>query len=319
MSTHTIPVGSAVPGPILNANGEPVDQKGSLADAMHLPDVQHTCTETSSMRVLETGIKVLDLIAHHQSVLVVAGMSETTYDASMLREMLREMLRDIEAEDRATMLFEQTCDDISLRQRLLRSAMTIAAYFDGAGYTVLLTIDRHLAIPEIMADVHLFASANGILCLLLVPIDDLGQLASSGVLNDLDVEWWFNRARAQQGLWPAIDPLASCSRVLESTAVSQEHRQVAGRVREVLQRYYELRERAGSEILSEGDRRLLARAERIDLFLTQPFVVAEAYTDLPGVYLTVEETISSFRDILDGRYTALSAQAFNFVGRIEQG
>jgi F-type H+/Na+-transporting ATPase subunit beta len=350
MSTHTIPVGSAVLGRILNANGEPTDHKGSLADAMHLPlyvpDLQHTRTGASSMRMLETGIKVLDLmapasygsvigmmavpglglmvvaeelmhhlIAHHQAVLVVAGMSETTSDASMLREMLR----DIEAEDRATMLFEQTSDEISLRQRLLRAAMTIAAYFAGAGYTVLLTIDRHLAIPEIMADVHLFASANSIPCLLLVPMDDLGQLANSGVLNGLDVEWWFSRARAQQGLWPAIDPLASRSRVLESTAVSQEHRQVAGRVREVLQRYYELRERAGNEMLSGEDRRLLARGERIDLFLTQPFVVAEAYTDLPGAYLTVEETISSFRDLLDGHYDALSAQAFNFIGRIDQG
>ena len=348
MSTNSLPVGSAVLGRVLNANGEPIDHKGSLDDAMHLPlyvpDALSARAGITSTRVLETGIKVLDLMApasygsmiglmagsglglavvteelmhtlitRHQAVLVVAGMSETTYDASTLREMVR----DIEAEDRIVMLFERTTAAISVRRQLLRAAMTIAAHFDGAGHEVLLVIDRHLVTPEHMADVHLFAAAKGITSLLLVPMNDLDQPANSSVLNELDVQWWFSRARAKQGLWPAIDPLGS--RVLESTAVSKEHRQVAERVRDVLLRYYEWREQAGRETLSEKDRRLLARGERIDLFLTQPFVVAEAYTDLPGAYLTIEETISSFRDLLDGRYDAVPAQSFNFVGRIDQG
>jgi F-type H+/Na+-transporting ATPase subunit beta len=350
MSTNSIPVGSAVLGRVLNANGEPIDHKGSLDDAMHLPlyvlGALSARAGTTSMRALETGIKVLDLMApasygsiigmiagsglglavvteeimhtlvtRHQAVLVVAGMSETTYDASTLREMVR----DIEAEDCIVMLFEQTTDAIPVRQRLLRTAMTIAAHFDGAGHEVLLVMDRHLVIPENMADVHLFAAAKGITSLLLVPMNDRDQPANSRLLNELDVQWWFSRARAKQSLWPAIDPLASHSRVLESNAVSQEHRQVAERVRDVLLRYHELRKQAGSDTLSEEDRRLLARGERIDLFLTQPFVVAEAYTDLPGAYLTIEETISSFRDLLDGRYDAVPAQSFNFVGRIDQG
>ena len=350
MSTNSIPVGSAVLGRVLNANGEPIDHKGNLADAVHVPhyalDAKSARAGTTSMRVLETGIKVLDLMApasygsmigmmagsglglavvaeefmhtlitRHQAVLIVAGMSETTYDATALREMVR----NIEAEDRVVMLFEQNTDAISVRQRLLRTAMTIAAHFDGAGQEVVLVIDRHLVIPETMADVHLFAAAKGITSLLFVPMDELDQPADSRVLNELDVEWWFSRIRAKHSLWPAVDPLASRSRVLSSNAVSQEHRQVAERVRDVLLRYYELRERAGSEALSEEDRRLLARGERIDLFLTQPFVVAEAYTDLPGAYLTIEETINSFRDVLDGRYDAVPAPSFNFVGRIDQG
>jgi F-type H+-transporting ATPase subunit beta len=350
MSTHSIPVGSAVLGRVLNANGEPIDHKGSLADAMHrplyAPDAKSTRAETTSMHVLETGIKVLDLMApasygsmigmiagpglglvvvaeelihtlitRHQAVLVVVGMSETSYDASTLREMVR----DIEAEDRIIMLFEQTTDAIILHKRLLRTAMTLATYFDSAGYEVLLVLDPHLIVAENMADVHLFASTEGITCLLFVPMNDLEQPTNSSVLNDLDVQWWFSRARAKQGLWPAIDPLASRSLVLESTAVRREHRQVAERVRDVLLRYYELREQAGSKMFSDEDRRLLARGERIDLFLTQPFFVAEAYTDLPGTYLTIEETLSSFRDLLDGRYDGVPVQAFNFVGRIEQG
>jgi len=349
MSTNAIPVGGAVLGRVLNANGEPIDRKGSLIDVVHVPlyapDATSARAGTTSTRVLETGIKVLDLMApassgsmigmmagpglglavvaeelmhmlltRHQAVLVVAGMSETTYDASTLREIVC----NIEAEDHVVMLFEQTTDAISVRQQLLRTAMTIAAHFDGAGHEVLLVIDRHLVTPETMADVHLFAAAKGITSLLFVPMDEHDQPADSRVLNELDVEWWFSRARAKHNLWPAIDPLASRSRVLESTAVSQEHRQVAERVHDVLLRYYELRGQARSETLSEEDRRVLARGERIDLFFTQPFVVAEAYTDLPGAYLTIEQTISSFRGMLDGRYDAMAAQAFNFVGRIEQ-
>jgi F-type H+/Na+-transporting ATPase subunit beta len=133
------------------------------------------------------------------------------------------------------------------------------------------------------------------------------------------VQWWFSRARAKQSQWPAIDPLASRSRMLESNTVSKEHQQVAERVRDVLLRYHELGEQAGSDTLSAEDQRLLARGERIELFLTQPFVVAEIYTDLPGAYLTIEETISSFRDILDGRYDAVPAQSFKFKGKIDQG
>jgi F-type H+-transporting ATPase subunit beta len=350
MSTNSIPVGSAVLGRVLNANGEPIDHKGSLDDAIHLPlyvpGALSARASTTSTRALETGIKVLDLMApasygsiigmiagarlglavvteeimltlvtRHQAVLVVAGMSETTYDASTLREMVR----DIEAEERVVMLFEQTTAAIPVRQRLLRTAMTIAAHFDGAGAEVLLVMDRHLVIAENMADLHLFAAARGITSLLFVPMNDRDQPANKSVLNELDVQWWFSRARAKQSLWPAIDPLASRSRVLESNAVRKEHRQVTERVRDVLLRYHELREQAGRETLSEEDRRLLARGERIDLFLTQPFVVAEAYTDLPGAHLTIEETISSFRDLLDGRYDAVPAQSFNFVGRIDQG
>ena len=183
MSTQSIPVGAALLGRVLNSHGEPIDHKGRLADAslqpLYEPDTQRTKVETSSMRVLETGIKVLDLVApashgcvigmmagpglgrvvvaeelmnnlitHHQAVLVIAGMSETTYDASMLREMVR----DIEAEDRVVMLFEQTSDAVFVHQRLLRAAMTIAAHFDGEGHEVLLVIDRHLVIPETLAD-----------------------------------------------------------------------------------------------------------------------------------------------------------------------
>ncbi len=184
---------------------------------------------------------------------------------------------------------------------------------------MLLVIDGHLITQETLAEVQQFAAVKGITCLLLLPMNDLDPSACSNLLNQLDVQWWFSRARAEQSLWPAIDPLTSRSRVLESDAVSKEHRMVAEQVQSVLRRYDELQKQAKSETLSEEDQQLLGRGERINLFFTQPFVVAEAYTDLPGAYLTIKETINDFRGLLDGCYDAVPAQSFNFRGKIDLG
>ncbi len=349
MSTNMIPVGNAILGRVLNAAGEPIDHKGDLEHItrvpLYTPDAPlHTKADSTSTLMLETGIKVIDLMApafhgstigmiagvglgrivvaeeimntlitRHQAIPIIAGMSETAYDASNLREMVR----DIEAEDRVVMLFEQVTDLSSIHRQLLRTAMTIVAHFRGEGHTPLLIIDSYLATEENMADLQRFAIATGITSIVFVPMNDSGQPANNDLLNTLDVQWWFSSVRARQSLWPAIDPLASNSRLFENGSVSMEHRQVAEQVRDVLRRYYELQRITGSNTRSEEDQRLLARGERINLFLTQPFVVAEAYTDLPGVYLTIEETIKSFRDLLDGRYDTVPVQAFNFIGSIE--
>ena len=348
MSTNMIPVGNAILGRILNAEGEPIDHKGDLDHVTPVPlytphPLPITGTVSASTRMLETGIKVIDLMAsafygstigmlaaaglgrivvaeeimntlitRHQAIPIIAGMSETAYDASNLHEMVR----DIEAEERVVMLFEQVTDVSSTRQQLLRAAMTIAAHFVDEGHEVLLIIDNHLATRENMTDLQRFAIAKGITSIAFIEMDDNGQATNDDLLNTLDVQWWFSPARAQQSLWPAIDPVASRSRLLESEAVSPEHQQVAQQVRDVLRRYYDLQGITRSITLTEEDQRLLTRGERINLFLTQPFVVAEAYTDLPGTYLTIEETIRSFRDLLDGRYDTVPVQAFNFVGSI---
>lgn len=349
MSTNMIPVGSAVLGRILNARGEPIDSKGELNHAtlvpLYTPDTLNRETSSTAPRMLETGIKVIDLMApafygstigmiaktglgrivvaeeimntfitRHQAIPVIAGMSETAYDASSLREMVRE----IEAEDRVVMLFEQTAEALSTRQQLLYAAMTIAAHFNEARHEVLLVIDDHLITQKNMAELQRFATAKSITSIVFVSTNDRSQTTNTNMLNALDVQLEFSRARAQQSLWPAIDPVASRSLLSESDTVSTEHRQVAQQVRDVLQRYYDLRKNMGNNTLSEEDQRLLARGEQIDLFFTQPFVVAEAYTDLPGTYLTIEETTKSFRDLLDGRYDAVPTEAFNFVGSIER-
>jgi F-type H+/Na+-transporting ATPase subunit beta len=198
--------GCSLLGRVLNSNGEPIDPKDRLADAslrsLYEPDTQRTKVEPSSMGVLETGIKVLDLLApashgsvigmmaepglgllvvaeelmnnlitHHQAVLVTAGTGETTYDASMLREVVR----DIGAEDRTVMLFEQSSAAVPMHQRLLRAAMTVAEHFEEEGNEVLLVIDRHLVNPATLADVRLFAAAKGVTGLLFAPMDEFEQ------------------------------------------------------------------------------------------------------------------------------------------------
>jgi F0F1-type ATP synthase beta subunit len=348
MNTNTIPVGTTVLGRVINANGAPLDHKGELEHTtyqpLYTPDVLKATAPIISTRLLETGIKMIDLLApvaygsvvgmvsrsglgkdvmmeelmhnlitRHQAVIVIASMSKTIYDTSMLREMVR----DIEAEDRIAMLFEQTTDQLAVRQRLLYAAMTIALHFHVNGQETLLILDDHLITAENIAEIQQFAKVQGITTIRFAPTsEDILPIAQS-TLDALDVQFSFNQERAAQNLWPALDPLISRSRLMQSDVPSLEHRLLAIRVRDSLQHYYELRERAKSETLSAAEQLLLTRGEKIDLFCTQPFTVAEAYSDIPGTYLTLAETINDFRALLDGHYDTLPASSFRFVGQIE--
>ncbi len=348
MNTPTLPGGSSLLGRVLNANGSPIDGKGNLENTTHLPlSTLEALVKTVKVPThpQETGIKTIDLMApiaagsvvgliagfglgrdvvieeimHHllidrQGIGVIAGMRETTYDASNLREMVR----DIEVEDRIAMLFEQTTEEVSVHQRLLHAAATIAAQFKAEGREVLLMIDCQVTPTEQIASLRRFANSLSITTLLLVPVNDLHQPTDTSLLKDLDVQIRFSQQRARQSLWPAIDPLASRSHFLSTSAIPLDHQQVTQRVREILERYYTLRENENTTALTEEDQQILTRGERIDLFFSQPFFVAEAFTDMPGTYLTREETVASFRDLLNGRYDDIPAQAFRFIGKIEQ-
>jgi F-type H+-transporting ATPase subunit beta len=343
----TLPVGDAILGRVFNANGEPIDKKDTLENVTRVPlatPESLSKTASSPSRLLETGIKAIDLmtplaygstvgfiagygvgkdvvteeIMHHlftkcQAIGVIAGMRETTYDASSLYEVVRES----ELEDRITMLFEQMTDDQAVRQRLLHAAMTTAAHFADNGREVLLLIDSQVISKKVMASVRQFANSRGITTLVFVPVDDQHQPQDRALLAELDAQLWFSQARAREGLWPAVDPIASNSRLLANETVPAEHQQVAGRVCATLTRYHELRERADSSSLSAESRQILARGEKINLFFTQPFFVTEAYTEIPGTYVTREQAIQSFRDLLDGRYDDTPVEKFKFVGEIE--
>lgn len=347
----SIPAGSALLGRILNSEGEPVDQKGSLENVQRVPlyaAVSSPEKAPARLHMLETGIKVIDLMAPIASggvagmiagygagkqvvmdeimhnlmtrrdyIAVIAGMSETTYDASELREMVRE----VGAEDRIVMLFEQATGELAVRQRLLRAAMTSAAHLRGEGRAVLLLLDDDIITGNNLADLRdlrHFAAAKDITTFMFGGVNDADEPEDSSVAAELDEVIKLSRARAKQSLWPAVDPLASHSRLLESDAVSASHRQLSEEVKRLLQRYGELQGQAQDASLSTEDRQILTHGERINLFFTQPFFVAEPYTDLPGEYLPLEDTLSSFRDLLAGRYDDVPAKSFYFVGTIDQ-
>ncbi len=153
--------------------------------------------------------------------------------------------------------------------------------------------------------------------ILLGTEDDSKQFRVGDLPGELDSQIVLTRKIADQSLWPAVDRLLSSSRLLNSGVVSSEHAQVAGQVLELLRRYAELETRELQE-LSDADKQVFRRAQRIQKFFTQPFFVAEAYTDIPGEYVKMEETVKGFKELLEGRYDDLPEEAFYFVGGIDE-
>jgi len=154
-----------------------------------------------------------------------------------------------------------------------------------------------------------------------VPADDYTDPGVVSAFAHLDGRIVLERSMADQGLYPAVDPLASSSRILDPRVVGDEHYAVAQRVQEVLQRYRDLREIIailGIDELSDEDRLVVARARRIQFFLTQPFTVGEAFTGIAGEYVKIEDTVRGFKELVDGEHDDVPEQAFMMVGGIEQ-
>lgn len=154
-----------------------------------------------------------------------------------------------------------------------------------------------------------------------VPADDYTDPGVVAAFAHLDGRIVLERSMADQGLYPAVDPLASSSRILDPRVVGDEHYQVAQSVQEILQRYRDLREIIailGIDELSDEDRLVVGRARRIQFFLTQPFTVGEAFTGIPGEYVKIEDTVRGFKGLVDGDYDEVPEQAFMMVGGIEQ-
>jgi F-type H+-transporting ATPase subunit beta len=153
-----------------------------------------------------------------------------------------------------------------------------------------------------------------------VPADDYTDPAPANVFAHLDATIALERSISEKGIYPAVDPLGSTSRILDPRIVGQEHYEVARGVQRVLQRYRELQDIIailGVEELSDEDKQVVARARKIELFMSQPFFTAEVFTGTPGVYVSREETVRSFKEILDGKHDNLPERAFYMVGNIE--
>lgn len=346
----TIPVGKALLGRVINSLGEPIDNKGSLTGAQRVAFEAYVSSPDAAkeppLQVFETGIKPVDLLApmplggltslvggigvgkivvaeeimHHVATrrngyLVCLAMEEGGYEFSPLTDALREA--GLQAN--ATMVFEPQTGSPDVFQRTVRAGLTIASHFRDLGHEVLLLLgylEKTLQNdPASMAELKQIARRRDITTLIFHDEEEPQNVVAHAPLAHLDARIIMSREMAKQSLWPAIDRLASSSALLETGAVSEQHKQVAQQVRQLLQRAQALQD---AQQLSTEEQQTVQRARRVQQFLTQPFFVAEPFTELPGEYLTMSETVESFAALLTGRYDNLPEQAFSFVGTIDQ-
>jgi len=381
-----IPVGPETLGRIMNVIGEPVDECGPIETKMKFPIHRPPPTfveQSISVELLETGIKVIDLIApyskggkvglfggagvgktvvilelinsiakEHSGYSVFGGVGERTREGNDLwNEMKESILPDGSTVlDKAALVFGQMNEPPGARARVGLSALTVAEYFrDEEGKDVLLFIDNIFrftqAGSEVSALLGRIPSAVGYqptlstdmgdlqeritstnkgsitsVQAIYVPADDLTDPAPATAFTHLDATTVLDRALTEIGIYPAVNPLDSTSRILDPEVVGQEHYDVAREVQSTLQSYKDLQDIIailGMDELSEEDKLTVARARKVQRFLSQPFQVAEQFTGTPGVYVRLEDTIRGFREILDGKHDDLPEQAFYMVGDIE--
>ena len=381
-----IPVGPETLGRIMNVIGEPVDERGPINAKMsypiHRPPPEFV-DQSTSVEILETGIKVVDLIApyskggkvglfggagvgktvvilelinsiakEHSGYSVFGGVGERTREGNDLwNEMQESVLADGSTVlDKAALVFGQMNEPPGARARVGLSALTVAEYFrDEEGKDVLLFIDNIFrftqAGSEVSALLGRIPSAVGYqptlatdmgdlqeritstnkgsitsVQAIYVPADDLTDPAPATAFTHLDATTVLDRALTEIGIYPAVNPLDSTSRILDPQVVGQEHYDVARAVQSTLQAYKDLQDIIailGMDELSEEDKLTVARARKVQRFLSQPFQVAEQFTGTPGVYVRLEDTVRGFREILEGKHDDLPEQAFYMVGDIE--
>ena len=376
-----VPVGRATLGRIFNVLGEPVDNKGEVVteykESIHkqAPSFEE---QGSSEEILETGIKVVDLLAPylkggkiglfggagvgktvliqelinniakgHGGLSVFAGVGERTREG---RDLYNEMTESGVINNTA-LVYGQMNEPPGARLRVALTALTMAEYFrDKQGQNVLLFIDNIFrftqAGSEVSALLGRMPSAVGYqpnlstemgalqeritstktgsitsVQAVYVPADDLTDPAPATTFSHLDATTVLSRNIAALGIYPAVDPLDSTSRILEPDIVGHEHYKVAREVQKVLQRYKELQDIIailGMDELGDDDKVTVNRARKIQRFFSQPFSVAEQFTGMKGKYVPLKETIKGFKEILDGKYDDLPEQAFLYVGTIDE-
>ena len=377
----TVPVGRATLGRLFNVLGEPLDNLGPVNAEerwpIHRPPPSFQEQETST-QMLETGLKVIDLITPFTKGGKVgafggAGVGKTIIIQELIRNIATEhggfsvfagvgersregndLWYEMKASgviDKTVLVFGQMNETPGVRVRIGFTGLTMAEYFrDSEGQDVLLFIDNIyryiMAGMEVSALLGRMPSAVGYQPTLAtemgdleeritstkrgsitsfqavyVPADDYTDPGVATVFGHLDAVIALERSLSEQALYPAVDPLASTSRILDPRVVGEEHYSVARGVQRVLQRYKDLQDIIailGIEELSEEDKLTVARARRIQRFLSQPMFVAEAFTGRTGRYVPVKETVRGFKDILDGQHDALPEQAFYMVGTIDE-
>ena len=350
-----VPVGKATLGRIMNVLGQPIDMKGDIGEeerwAIHraAPSYEEL---SSSQELLETGIKVIDrnIAIEHSGYSVFAGVGERTREGN---DFYHEMT-DSNVLDKVSLVYGQMNEPPGNRLRVALTGLTMAEKFRDEGRDVLLFVDNiyryTLAGTEVSALLGRMPSAVGYQPTLAeemgvlqeritstktgsitsvqavyVPADDLTDPSPATTFAHLDATVVLSRQIASLGIYPAVDPLDSTSRQLDPLVVGQEHYDTARGVQSLLQRYQELKDIIailGMDELSEEDKLVVARARKIQRFLSQPFFVAEVFTGSPGKYVSLKDTIRGFKGIMEGEYDyhldVVSAEQQMFSGLVEK-
>jgi F-type H+-transporting ATPase subunit beta len=374
-----VPVGPATLGRVLNVLGRPIDEMGPVQAEEYYPIHRPAplfSEQTTKVEVLETGIKVIDLIAPftrggktgifggagvgktviitelirtiatvHKGRSVFAGVGERTREGTQLYREMNEsgVMKD------TVMVYGQMNEPPGVRLRVALSALSVSEYFRDEGRDVLLFIDNifrfSMSGSEVSALLGRMPSAVGYqptlatemgelqeritstrtgsitsMQAVYVPADDYSDPAPVATFTHLDATIALERSIVDKGIYPAVDPLTSTSRILDPDIVGAEHYNTAREVQRVLQRYKDLQDIIailGVDELSEDDKLVVFRARKIEKFFSQPMFVAQVFTGLEGKYVPLRETVRGFREILDGKHDNLPEQAFHMVGTID--
>ena len=383
----SVPVGLETLGRIMDILGNPIDERGPIGEQERMPIHRKAPAYeelSASNELLETGIKVIDLVCPfakggkvglfggagvgktvnmmelinniakaHSGLSVFAGVGERTREGNdFYHEMADSKVIDLDnlTNSKVAMVYGQMNEPPGNRLRVALTGLTMAEKFRDEGRDVLFFVDNiyryTLAGTEVSALLGRMPSAVGYqptlaeemgvlqeritstktgsitsIQAVYVPADDLTDPSPATTFAHLDATVVLSRAIAEQGIYPAIDPLDSTSRQLDPLVIGQEHYDVARGVQSVLQRYKELKDIIailGMDELSEGDKLIVSRARKIQRFLSQPFFVAEVFTNTPGKYVPLKDTIAGFKGLLAGDYDHIPEQAFNMVGSIDE-
>ena len=379
-SPISVPVGRGTLGRVFNVLGNPIDNKGETTNTVKMPihrGAPKLDDLSSNVEILETGIKVVDLLApyikggkiglfggagvgktvliqelihnvaqEHGGISVFTGVGERTREGNDLYGEMSES----GVIEKTAMVFGQMNEPPGARMRVALTGLTMAEYFrDQEHQDVLLFIDNIYrftqAGSEVSALLGRMPSAVGYqptlatemgklqeritstkegsitsIQAIYVPADDYTDPAPATTFTHLDATTNLSRKLTEEGIYPAVDPLASTSRALQPSIVGKEHYEVARRVQQIIQRYNELLDIIailGMDELAEEDKLVVLRARRIRLFLSQNMFIGGQFTGIPGSYVPVKETVRGFKEILDGKYDDLPEEAFRLVGTID--
>ena len=376
-----VPVGKKTLGPLLNVLGQPIDELGAI-EAEKLYPIHRSAPSLAEQRpsrdVLETGIKVIDLLAPFTKggkigLFGGAGVGKTVIIQELIRNIAYEHggfsvfcgvgertregndlwleMKESGVIEKCALVFGQMNEPPGARLRVGLTGLTLAEYFrDEEGQDVLVFIDNIFRFTQAGSEVSALlgrmpsavgyqptlATDMGLLQeritstrkgsitsvqAIYVPADDLTDPAPATAFAHLDGTVVLNRALTEIGIYPAVDPLDSTSRILDPQVLGDQHYNVARGVQRVLQRYKDLQDIIaimGMDELAEDDKLIVSRARKIQRFLSQPFFVAEAFTGRAGVYVPIKETIRGFKEILDGRHDDIPEQCFLMASNIDE-